>query len=128
MKPWYSLPAGPARSQAKAKFEATVRPVVRRGPRPGETEVTPDALIIRGVKYAYADHGGPDLARMLAHAACPPLPSGCRIEFVKRAIIVDGIRFERNAPAFITRLAYENFKRARKTESLTEDDGPTAAA
>lgn len=116
------------REKAKAAFEANRRPVVQRGPRPDESKFTPDALTIRGTKYAFADHGGPLLAQMLAHACCRPLGPGYEIEVTSGYIRVDSVKFFRGVAATFTRLTYEALQRARKTESLTEDNGPPAAS
>ena len=124
MKPWYSLPGGPARSQAKAAYEATVAPLVRRGPRPDEILTLADAIIVRGVRYAFADHGGSILARMLAHACCPPLEPGHEIEVAKRFVRVGTVKFFRGVAATFTQITYEALQRARKDQQTAEDGGP----
>lgn len=124
---YWKMRPGRARDAARAKWEQDHPPwqTSTRGPRPDEVEHVDDALIARGHRYALADHGGSRLlCQTLANAACPPLPPGCEIVFTKRAIVVDGIPFERNAPALFTRLAYENLTRARKDQQTTEDSGP----
>jgi len=123
MKPWYAIRDKAERAKAKAAFEATIRPIVQRGPRPDETQMTADALIVRGIPYAYADHGGPDLARMLAHAACPPLEPGHTIEVTKRSIIVDSVEFFRGVAATFTRITYEALQRAIESQSPASDGG-----
>jgi hypothetical protein len=111
------------RAKAKAEFEKTVAPLVRRGPRPGEIEVTADAIIVRGVRYAYADHGGPVLARMLAHACCPPLEPGHEIEVAKRFVRVGTVKFFRGVAATFTQITYEALRRAiRQSGSATNPD------
>jgi hypothetical protein len=124
MKPWWSL-RGEERAKAKAAYEATVSPLVRRGPRPNEITTSDDAITVRGVRYAFADHGGPVLAGMLAHAGCPPLGPDHQIEVTKRFVRVDSVKFERGVAATFTQITYENLKRARENQPPSEDGGPT---